>query len=678
MSSNDMLNDDPAYLRRQLAELSSELLRLQGQTDAEPRRTGAFSPECLRHWVETICCGTITPAGHATSPLSTSLSKSDGNLPSEYEILQIKKVEAEAAAALLNDELVSLRAKHEDERRKLTDTAKDLRRRNDELERRVTLQLHHFDSKASGTEPANGRSSSCSRAAEGDDHDGAPRFGSRMRALAQRWASPHPRGSQYSASEEEDIQPMRRPSDCDEGGSCSSTIITNEDFGQVEFNDDDTKQLGGESTKTITALEEKFRQSEKRATILQQRLKIVKESGDAVIQSLNEELSELSDDRARSEAAMVKELSNLDSQRRAEREDYEARIQKWIAHDADRKLEVEEYERRIESLLSTVRMMSTDLADVGAEASSWDKEAEEAMYKDLVGYIELLKGKVTKDGGTNRRGSLVASINQALDLEFNANPNVADDMIEYYRKRPELKEFTLKSELPRMDYEILVVNGGKDTKLTAVDEIRSYFAALSENDEEMEIILRAANQSLLADPIAMMTGEGLGKLVHSGSFHSTVIATMCTFKLDLRREGERRIKVLCELAVCVPSGVDTLATETSDADDKEDKAGATLELARANLIIQFSPSPTSTPSGPLVTYHLMDIKPTITDYKEGSDNAKAVHDAAAALARDQNSHIQCGEGNVKSESLSPQNAMKNRFFSTVKSFSSNRDRTMSE
>lgn len=152
-----------------------------------------------------------------------------------------------------------------------------------------------------------------------------------------------------------------------------------------------------------------------------------------------------------------------------------------------------------------------------------------------------------------------------------------------------------------MDYEVITVDGGtgKDVKLVSTDEIRSYFASLEEGkqDDEIEIIIRAANQSLLADPLAMLTGEGDGKLVHSGSFHSTVIATVCSFKLDLRHEGERHIKVNCELAICVPSGLEPDNNGIDDSDENEDKVSATLELARANLLIQFSPSPTSTPSG---------------------------------------------------------------------------------
>ena len=141
------------------------------------------------------------------------------------------------------------------------------------------------------------------------------------------------------------------------------------------------------------------------------------------------------------------------------------------------------------------------------------------------------------------------------------------------------------------------------------------------------------------------------------------VSLPCSFKLDLRREGERRVKVQCELAICVPSGKDGPTSEHSEGEEKDDKASsATLELARANLVIQFSPSPTSTPSGPLVKYSLLDIKPTITDY----DN-EALQSAAAVLARDRNTHIQCG-GKDLEDIVSVPN-VRDRFFSRVKQFS---------
>eukprot|EP00985_Skeletonema_marinoi_P028837 scaffold26101_cov66-Skeletonema_marinoi.AAC.1 len=95
------------------------------------------------------------------------------------------------------------------------------------------------------------------------------------------------------------------------------------------------------------------------------------------------------------------------------------------------------------------------------------------MHKDLIAYFSNLSGK-----NSNKRGNpLVSSINDAFDLQFNANPIVGDDLIDYYRSHSELKEFTLKSELPRMDYEVLVadINAKEGRKLVTPEEIRSYF-----------------------------------------------------------------------------------------------------------------------------------------------------------------------------------------------------------
>lgn len=713
---NDMISDtDEPDLSTHLAELASELLRLQEQgNSAEPRRTGVFSPESLRRWAREVPCDApvtplaspATPAPVMPSPLDslpTPTSTSDGRSDaaeflrdriqkmqlhdesgvltnaattdsaaaenriadfshrSDYEQLRIEKGEAEAEAALLSAELITLRGRHEDEKRQLMKTVKDLRRWNEELESRMSLQ--RLDSKANnGTETTinNGRSRSGSSQTSVEDRD--TKFGFRVRALAQRWTSPHPRSSPCTIDGDEEVS---YPSSSD-----------HHEFPRGISGGENTEQVGSEvlrstigdgdeSQSTIALLQEQLRQSEHRAAILEQRLAIVKESGDAVIQSLNEELADLADDRAKSEAAMIKELSILDNQRREERSENEKRIQEWIAHDAHRKAEVEEYEARIKSLLETVRMMSEGVADceIGTNSSSWDKEAEIEVYDELINYIQLL-------GKGNR--SLISSINDAFDLEFNANPNVADNMLEYYRSRPELRDFTLKSELPRMHYEVLVVDDetGKEMKLNSTDEIRSYFASLEKSnvDDEVDILLRAANQSLLADPLGILSGEGDGRLVHSGRFHSTLIATDCSFKLDLRREGQRRVKVQCELAICVPSGSDgsIIAAAPPEDEGKEEKNSATLELARAILVIQFSPSPTSTPSGPLVKYALMDIKPTISDHEDGTDTARAIQSAAAVLARDRYSHVQCASPEVRPH------VVKSRFFARVKQFSGRR------
>ena len=87
-------------------------------------------------------------------------------------------------------------------------------------------------------------------------------------------------------------------------------------------------------------------------------------------------------------------------------------------------------------------------------------------------------------------------------------------------------------------------------------------------------------------------------------------------------------------------------------------------------MIQFSPAPFATPSGPLVKYELLSIIPSINDYEEGSDNAKALDLAASVLARDKHTHIQCiGEDtNVVADATTRSNVKE--FLSRVKQFTS--------
>ena len=125
-------------------------------------------------------------------------------------------------------------------------------------------------------------------------------------------------------------------------------------------NDREKKEDIDESTNDIANLKDQLRQAEHRATVLSDRLKIVKESGSSVIQSLNEELEDVAQHSAKVEAAMIKELSLLDSKRREERASYEKRVQEWISLANNQKEEIDEYEKKVESLLSTVQMMGDD------------------------------------------------------------------------------------------------------------------------------------------------------------------------------------------------------------------------------------------------------------------------------------------------------------------------------
>eukprot|EP00804_Cyclotella_cryptica_P004810 CCRYP_004903-RA/>CCRYP_004903-RA protein AED:0.16 eAED:0.16 QI:0/-1/0/1/-1/1/1/0/761 len=666
--------------RCQAAQLLKERIKTMQEEDIAPgsgRGGSLFPPSPASMTVDDTTRADVSRIADFSAGDGESSSCNSHN----EQQLRHEKNEAQATMALLQAELLAARGRHEEEKREWIRSMDELRRRNEELEGRLSLYCLEGGGSDKAKRIVNLRSASCPKSIQEEmgenDSQTTGAFGSRMRSLAQRWGTPPVRG----APPPQKLLPVTKDgmarsvlSPLHSSQISCLTVATSEIEtaglnlqGDISLQGSDQQRFIEVLQETIASLEEKLRQSEHRAKVLEQRLQIVKESGDAVIRSLNEELSDVVEDRARSESAMIKELAALDSQRRQEKEEYERRIKDWIALDKNRQVEVKEYERRIMSLLDTVKMMDArsngeqdffDSAVATASSNSFDVEAEQEMLKDLIEYLELL----------SQRRTVVRAVNEALDMEFNANPNVADEMIDYYRSRPELKEFTLKSELPRMDYEVLVVDDetGKDVKLVSTDDIRSYFSSLEEKnqliDEEVEIILRAANQSLLADPLAMLTGEGDGKLVHSGSFHSTLIATVCSFQLDLRREGERRVKINCELAICVPSGTDGVgrapARSSDDSDTKENEEekaeqSATLELARADLAIQFSPSPTSTPSGPLVKYTLLDVKPTITDYEEGSDDSKAIRMAAAVLARDRYNNIRVSGTQLSSEEKRP-------------------------
>ena len=114
-----------------------------------------------------------------------------------YEELKKQKDNAEANAALLSAELVALRGRHEEEKRQLKKVANDLRRRNEELERSLTLQRSDAGGVAK-TPNGSGRSASCSQIRAEEEGEGR-KIGSRLSALAQRWKSPHPRDGESGA-----------------------------------------------------------------------------------------------------------------------------------------------------------------------------------------------------------------------------------------------------------------------------------------------------------------------------------------------------------------------------------------------------------------------------------------------------------------------------------------------
>jgi chaperonin cofactor prefoldin len=235
------------------------MLRLQLDPHAEPKRIGIFAPEELRRW----------------TTLPSSALASDGRSDAA------RTCKADDTSASLRAELVTQRGRHEEEKRQLLEMLQDLQLRHAELENL-------------------------------SDEGGVERkFGSRIRGLAQRLKSPYPRGILDEAeeilrfSEEDDVEINQSTLSFGESREAEMTPR----ISLINSQKENPSTPGyGESSKVIAALEEQLRLTEQRATILEKRLQIVKESGDAVIQSLNEELADVADDRARSEAAMIKEI----------------------------------------------------------------------------------------------------------------------------------------------------------------------------------------------------------------------------------------------------------------------------------------------------------------------------------------------------------------------------------
>ena len=216
----------------------------------------------------------------------------------------------------------------------------------------------------------------------------------------------------------------------------------------------------------------------------------------------------------------------------------------------------------------------------------------------------------------------------------------AADLLAYYATRPELKRLTLDVEMDRMEYTLILQDGQvvKDK-----DCIRAYFVAQEESRtqdqdyiETDELLVRAANQSILADAIVALTGsedvhdhnnsrckdffnsrccqEKSRKKVDNTCFilsgptlSMSAIAEKCDIVIDLQKG---LVDAVCVLATSVPARTPT----------------GRLVLARAILSVQFQP-------GISVRYSVSHVK------TYHSPDSTEVRNVATSLARDQNMFV---------------------------------------
>jgi hypothetical protein len=255
----------------------------------------------------------------------------------------------------------------------------------------------------------------------------------------------------------------------------------------------------------------------------------------------------------------------------------------------------------------------------------------------------------------------------------------ASDLRAYYAARPGLRKYTLGVELDRMEYTLVLSNG---KSVCDNDVIRSYFGANEdgetsddvgrgnkEDEDDItteELLIRSANQSLLADLLVALTGaeeamitQNGGEFDNGGSLFSdeefpnqqtmdreptllilsgptlcmTSVAETCQFKVDLQCGF---VEAVCSLAISIPyhdhnySGGIHASSKDDNADETQIENGR-LVLARATVLVRFRPGGEGGDSNdePTVQYAVRTVSPLL------KPDSAFLQKAAISLARDQ-------------------------------------------
>ena len=251
--------------------------------------------------------------------------------------------------------------------------------------------------------------------------------------------------------------------------------------------------------------------------------------------------------------------------------------------------------------------------------------------------------------------NFLTRLHQKLHLHQSPDGDgAASDLRSYYETRPGLRKYTLGVELDRMDYELIPDNG---KRALDKDVIRSYFGVgcdgerMERGDEGVEgegevvatteeLLIRSANQSLLADMLVSLTSseehlieneddffdqeerkQPAAGLIYSGhNLCMTSIAETCKFIIDLQ---SGKVDAVCSLAISVPF---------HHHEGSQHQLGiienGRLTLARANVSVRFRPGDIVDHDEPTVQYAVQSVTPLHTL------ESALLRDAAVSLARD--------------------------------------------
>jgi hypothetical protein len=131
---------------------------------------------------------------------------------------------------------------------------------------------------------------------------------------------------------------------------------------------------------------------------------------------------------------------------------------------------------------------------------------EQDIRRTLVDYMDSLP-------------RVVASLNALLEAEYNTYDH-ALHLHEYYDSHPQLRDYTVETELPRMDY---LVVGIDNMMLCEKKDVADFIS-----NQPNTILFRCANQSLLADVLTVLTGPD--RFIRTQHL-ATAVASTCKFTL---------------------------------------------------------------------------------------------------------------------------------------------------
>jgi hypothetical protein len=161
----------------------------------------------------------------------------------------------------------------------------------------------------------------------------------------------------------------------------------------------------------------------------------------------------------------------------------------------------------------------------------------EEVHQELVSYVESLM-------------VVLPSVNAVLEAEYN-HPGKAQELLQYYTERPQLRAYTIDKELPRMEYRLVLEHEHADEPI--VVENKQEIAQMFKLQPELDLLARCSNQSLLADLLQVMTGSDC---MVRPQYMATCMAQSCLFVLRPRPGTDGGlVECNCQLVLSLPGDI---------------------------------------------------------------------------------------------------------------------------